>query len=54
MQAVRLLQKEREERDIDEKFTNQKEVIIMDAQELEDKKNLFKEEQQKIINYVRD
>ena len=31
MQAVRLLQKEREEREIDERFTQQKEDIISKA-----------------------
>ncbi len=45
MQAVRLLQKEREERETDEKFSTQKEDIIQQAQELERRKNEFKKEQ---------
>ena len=35
MQAVRLLQREREERVTDDKFNSQKEQIISDAQKLE-------------------
>lgn len=35
LQAVRLLQKEREERDTDENFTTQKEDIIAKARELD-------------------
>lgn len=53
MQAVRLLQREREERETDEKFNSQKEQIIADAQKLELEKNKFKEEQQKMINKVK-
>ena len=44
LQAVRLLQKEREERDTDENFTSQKEDIIARARELEQQKKLYKEE----------
>ncbi|CDW75696.1 gtp-binding protein [Stylonychia lemnae] len=54
LQAVRLLQKEREERETDDKFSTQKEDIIQQAQELERRKNEFKKEQQNMINYVRD
>jgi hypothetical protein len=36
MQAVRLLQKEREERDIDNRFNRQKEDIIAKAKQLDD------------------
>ena len=53
LQAVRLLQREREERETDEKFNSQKEQIIQDAQKLEIEKNKFKEEQQKMINKVK-
>ena len=41
---MRLLQKEREERDTDENFTSQKEDIIARARELEQQKKLYKEE----------
>lgn len=50
---MRLLQREREERETDEKFNSQKEQIIADAQKLELEKNKFKEEQQKMINKVK-
>lgn len=53
MQAVRLLQREREERVTDDKFNSQKEQIISDAQKLEIEKNKFKDEQQKMINKVK-
>lgn len=53
LQAVRLLQREREERETDEKFNSQKEKIIADAQKLENEKNKFKEEQQEMINKVK-
>ena len=52
MQAVRLLQKEREERDTDENFTTQKEEIIARARDLESQKKLYKEEQKKMIEEV--
>ena len=43
LQAVRLLQKEREEREVDEKFTTQKEDIIIKAKTLnEEAKNFVK------------
>ena len=51
---MRLLQKEREERETDEKFSTQKEDIIQQAQELERRKNEFKKEQQAMIQYVRE
>ena len=38
LQAVRLLQKEREEREIDDRFTSQKEEIIAKAKELDQAK----------------
>jgi hypothetical protein len=41
MQAVRLLQKEREERDIDDRFTRQKEEIISKAKQLDDEGKQF-------------
>ena len=52
MQAVRLLQKEREERDTDENFTSQKEEIIARARELDAQRQKYKEEQQKMIDDV--
>ena len=52
MQAVRLLQKEREERDTDENFTSQKEEIIARARELDAQRQKYKDEQQKMINDV--
>jgi hypothetical protein len=50
---VRLLQREREERETDERFNGQKEQIIADAQKLEAEKNKFKDEQQKMIAKVK-
>ena len=41
LQAVRLLQKEREEREIDDRFTSQKEEIIAKAKELDQAKQEF-------------
>jgi len=41
LQAVRLLQKEREEREIDNRFTQQKDDIIQKAKELDEEKNEF-------------
>lgn len=54
MQAVRLLQKEREERDTDENFTSQKEEIIARARELDAQRQKYKDEQQKMISDVTD
>ena len=41
LQAVRLLQKEREEREIDNEFTQWKETIIAQAKELDEEKKQF-------------
>ena len=49
---MRLLQKEREERETDERFTEQKEDIIARARELDIQREKYKEEQQKMINDV--
>ena len=49
LQAVRLLQKEREERDTDENFTNQKEEIIELARKLDIERDKYREEQQALI-----
>ena len=49
LQAVRLLQKEREERTIDEQFTQQKEDIIAKAKELDEQKKQFLERQRKVL-----
>ena len=49
LQAVRLLQKEREERDIDERFTNQKEDIIARAKQLDEEKKQFYEKQRMVL-----
>ena len=46
---MRLLQKEREEREIDERFTQQKEDIIAKAKELDDQKKQFLERQRKVL-----
>ena len=54
MQAVRLLQKEREERDTDENFTSQKEEIIARARDLDAQRQKYKDEQQKMISDVTD
>jgi hypothetical protein len=43
LQAVRLLQKEREEREVDEKFTTQKEDIILKAKTLDEEAKNFVE-----------
>jgi len=42
---VRLLQKEREEREVDEKFTTQKEDIIQKAKTLDEEAKNFVEKQ---------
>ena len=52
LQAVRLLQKEREERDTDENFTTQKEDIIARAKDLDAQRDKYKEEQKKMIDEV--
>jgi len=44
LQAVRLLQKEREERMVDEKFTSQKEEIIAKAKDLDKEAREFKQQ----------
>ena len=44
LQAVRLLQKEREERETDENFTTQKEDIISKARELDAQRQKYKDE----------
>lgn len=49
LQAVRLLQKEREEREIDERFTSQKDDIISRAKQLDEEKKHFFEEQRKVL-----
>ena len=52
LQAVRLLQKEREERDTDENFTTQKEDIIARARDLDAQRTKYKEEKQLMIDEV--
>ena len=52
LQAVRLLQKEREERDTDENFTKQKEEIIARAKEVDAQRLKHSEESQKTIKDV--
>lgn len=52
LQAVRLLQKEREERDTDENFTTQKEDIIAKARELDKQRTEYKEQKQAMIDEV--
>ena len=52
LQAVRLLQKEREEREIDEKFTAQKEDIIQKAKQLDKDAKDFVETQKKMTETV--
>ena len=46
---MRLLQKEREEREIDERFTQQKEDIISKAKQLDDEKKQFLERQRQVL-----
>ena len=53
LQQVRLLQREREERNADEQFLRQKEEIIDKAQKLEKEKNQFRQKQQDMINKVK-
>ena len=52
LQAVRLLQKEREEREIDDKFTAQKEDIIQKAKELDIAAKDFVDTQKKMTDTV--
>merc|ERR1711957_520900 len=52
MQAVRLLQKEREERDIDDRFNRQKEDIIAKAKQLDDEGKQFALMQQDMTSQV--
>ena len=54
LQAVRLLQKEREERETDAKFTNQKEGIIESAKELDKMREEFKEQEKALIQKLID
>ena len=54
LQAVRLLQKEREERETDAKFTNQKEEIIERARELDKMREEFKEQEKALIQKLID
>jgi hypothetical protein len=49
---VRLLQKEREEREIDDKFTTQKEDIISKAKDLDKKAKEFVDTQKKMTDTV--
>ena len=48
LQAVRLLQKEREEREIDERFNHQKEEIIAKAKQLDEEKKQFLQQQREV------
>jgi hypothetical protein len=52
LQAVRLLQKEREEREIDEKFTTQKEDIISKAKQLDVEAKMFVDRQKEMTDTV--
>lgn len=52
LQAVRLLQKEREEREIDDKFTQQKEEIIAKAKDLDEAKKEFMIKQQRMTESI--
>ena len=45
LQSVRLLQKEREERETDENFQIQKDKVIQDAKELDVKRAKYKKDQ---------
>jgi hypothetical protein len=54
LQAVRLLQKEREEREIDNRFTQQKDDIIQKARELDEEKNEFLEKQRRMISQIKE
>jgi len=49
---VRLLQKEREERMIDQQFNLQKEKIIAQAKEIDREAKLFKDEQNRTVAEV--
>ena len=52
LQAVRLLQKEREEREIDDRFTQQKEEIIAKAKDLDEAKKEFMIKQQRMTESI--
>ena len=52
LQAVRLLQKEREEREIDDRFTTQKEEIIAKAKELDQAKQEFQIKQKRMVEVI--
>lgn len=53
LQAVKLLQKEKEEREADYNFIKQKEEIIEKAQNLEQEKSKFKKDQMEMIKEVK-
>ena len=46
--VLRLLQKEREEREIDERFNHQKEEIIAKAKQLDEEKKQFLQQQREV------
>jgi len=52
LQAVRLLQKEREEREIDDKFMGQKDEIIAKAKQLDEEAKQFTEKQKTMTQTV--
>lgn len=52
LQAVRLLQKEREEREVDDKFTTQKEEIIQKAKQLDQEAKHFYQKKQQMSAIV--
>lgn len=52
LQAVKLLEKEKEEREADYNFIKQKEEIIEKAQKLEQEKSKFKKDQMEMIQQV--
>jgi hypothetical protein len=54
LQAVKLLEKEKEEREADYNFVKQKEEIIEKAQQLEQEKSKFKKDQMEMIRQVKD
>ena len=49
LQAVRLLQKEREEREVDDKFTGQKEEIIQKAKQLDEEAKQFLQKKAQMV-----
>ena len=52
LQAVRLLQKEREEREVDDKFTAQKEEIIQKAKQLDEEAKQFLQKKAEMVQIV--